>query len=189
MRDRPDLCRQIVERILGRPIASITLVQPESESTSITHRGVRFDVLVEGTDEVIEVEMQATEDRELPKRMRFYHSHLDRLMLDKGQPFEALRPAYVIFLCMFDPFDAGLPRYTFRSACEESPAIDFNDGSTSIVVNVGAFEDDGINSSLASLMRYIATEQVDETGYSPSEAMALMRDHTLDELFAKFDIA
>lgn len=137
MRDRPDLCRQIVERILGRPIASITLVQPESESTSITHRGVRFDVLVEGTDEVIEVEMQATEDRELPKRMRFYHSHLDRLMLDKGQPFE----------------------------------------------------DDGINSSLASLMRYIATEQVDETGYSPSEAMALMRDHTLDELFAKFDIA
>lgn len=160
MRMRPDLCKRIVERVLARSVAQMTLVQVEHESPSVTHRGVRFDVLLEGDNEVIEVEMQSYNDAHLPKRLRFYHSHLDRLMLDKGETFDRLNPACVIFICLNDPFRAGHPMYTFKMACIEDPAVNFEDEATSIVVCAHNFkkEDDG---ELATLMRYIATESID----------------------------
>ena len=40
-----------------------------------------------------------------------------------------------MFICTFDPFGAGLSRYTFRECCEEKPELRLNDGTRKIFYN------------------------------------------------------
>ena len=43
----------------------------------------------------------------LGKRARYYHSQMDMDILASGQEYKELPPAYVIFVCDFDPFGMG----------------------------------------------------------------------------------
>ena len=58
--------------------------------------------------------MQVETEPELPKRSRYYHTSMDTYFLKKGKPYKDLKPSYVIFICMKDPFEMGEAVYQFQ---------------------------------------------------------------------------
>lgn len=121
--EKPELCRQLLERILDTQISKI--VYPEAEKSleaQLTSKGIRLDIYVtleDGT--VIDVEMQAADSTKdtLAKRTRYYQSILDDDALKKGELYSKLRQTIIIFICTFDPFNRNFSRYTFSSRCHE----------------------------------------------------------------------
>lgn len=101
------------------------------------------------------------ERKRCTKRLRYYHAHIDQMLLDKGEMVDVLRPVYVIFFCLKDPFGGSLPVYTFKNRCVEDSGTQFEDGAASIVVATDNFEQEG-DPGLAALMRYLLTNVPDE---------------------------
>ncbi len=57
--------------------------------------------------------------------------------------FNDLPKSYVIFICMFDFFNAELAKYTFETYCTENKKIAFGDELTRVVINAnGIAEND-----------------------------------------------
>ena len=159
MQDNPDLCREILERILDIRIDRIEAIEVESEGPAIVRRGVRFDVFAKSDRAAFEVRCKATSRKACPSACGTTAPQLDRRMLNKGDDFEDLRPVYVIFICRRDPFGKGLPTYTFRSRCDEDPDVAFDNGSLDVVLNSqGDLEQ--ARPEIASLLQFVETEKV-----------------------------
>ena len=105
---------------------------------------------------------------------------MDRHLLMKGQHFGELMPVYIIFICTYDPFDCGLPIYTFKSACVEDASVPFENGATDIAVNASAY-DAGMPDRLKSLMRYIMTSDIDSEDELTEELSEAVDRAYLDE--------
>lgn len=132
-----ELCKALLEIILGKKIRKIELSEAQ-KSIQMTYdgKGVRFDVYVEDEDNTVyDLEMQAVENKNLPKRSRYYQGMIDLNLINKGDNYKKLRKSYIIFICKFDPFDAGLSRYTFKNLCVENPAIALEDEAEKIFIN------------------------------------------------------
>ncbi len=66
---------------------------------------------------------------------------MDQSELQIGSQFESLKTSYILFLCLFDPFGANLPIYTFQNRCEEDASILLNDRSYKVFYNISRWED------------------------------------------------
>ena len=139
---RKDLCIGLLETIFeGRHIRDIVYedgLSPEAQKYIAFNPGnksIRLDVYFEDGDTVYDIEIQKADKGNLPKRTRMYSSMMDANMLDKGLEYEELKDSYVIFICMFDPFEKGLARYTFRSICEEAEGLPLGDGRCIMFLN------------------------------------------------------
>ena len=162
MRD-PKLCKTLLELILGVKIRKIEY--PEKQKTLGERYGsksIRLDVYVaDEAGTVYDVEIQATEIKYLPKRTRYYQGVIDLNILEKGEDYTKLRPAYVIFICTYDPFGQGRYVYTFENLCREDPRLALGDGAAKIILNtkgsVGEISDD-----LKALLRYM-------DGFAPND--------------------
>ena len=99
------------------------------------NKSIRLDVFFEDGDTVYDIEMQKVDTGNLPLRARMYSSMMDANMLDKGLEYEALRRSYVIFVCMFDLFERGRTKYTFKSICEEDRDLPLGDGRCIMFLN------------------------------------------------------
>ncbi len=139
---RKDLCIGLLETIFeGRRIRDIVYedgLSPEAQKYMAFNPGnksIRLDVYFEDGDTVYDIEIQKADKGNLPKRTRMYSSMMDANMLDKGLEYEELKDSYVIFICMFDPFEKGLARYTFRSICEEAEGLPLGDGRCIMFLN------------------------------------------------------
>ena len=97
--------------------------------------GVRFDAFVESSKLWADIEMQTSDGLELDKRARYYHANMDLDFLEQGQPYENLKPSYVIFICTFDHFNMDEPVYFFRSWDVEK-GLPLDDLSYTIVLNM-----------------------------------------------------
>ncbi|MDN0046394.1 Rpn family recombination-promoting nuclease/putative transposase [Megasphaera hexanoica] len=133
------LCQYLIKKILQIKIADITY--PDTEKTidiRLDSKSIRLDVYVkDNTGRVFDIEMQCTNEKEngLAKRTRYYQAMIDMDVLEKGDDYSKLNPAYIIFICTFDAFDQGLPMYTFRNRCVEQEGIELNDEATKIFLN------------------------------------------------------
>ena len=139
---RKDLCIGLLETIFeGRRIRDIVYedgLSPEAQKYIAFNPGnksIRLDVYFEDDDTVYDIEIQKADKGNLPRRTRMYSSMMDANMLDKGLEYEELKDSYVIFICMFDPFEKGLARYTFRSICEEAEGLPLGDGRCIMFLN------------------------------------------------------
>lgn len=99
----------------------------EAQKTAISNWGfkfVRFDIIFEDSDEIINVEMQNAKQSQdlLPKRAAYYTTKINEKALRKGEDYTQKRNTYVIFLCDFDPFNNGDYRYTARYVCQGKPS-------------------------------------------------------------------
>lgn len=90
-------------------------------------KGIRLDVYVKGTDKVFDIEMQATDTKELPERARYYQGVIDVDCLDSGQLYKSLKDSFIIFICVPDIFSRGLPVYTFENLCHQDTTIPLGD--------------------------------------------------------------
>ena len=132
-----ELCRQLLELILGVKIKKVELADKE-KVLDITPDGksVRLDIYVEDSEgTVYNIEMQVAVKRNLPKRSRYYQGMIDLNSIEKGARYNSLKRSYVIFICMFDPFNKNLPIYTFSNYCKEMPDLELGDETAKVFVN------------------------------------------------------
>lgn len=140
----PKFCKPFLERILNIKISRIEY--PKSQETidiSADAKSVRLDIYVEdGKENVYNIEMQTTENRNLPKRTRYYQGMIDLNILEKGDNYKDLKQSFVIFVCTFDLFGEGRHIYTFENRCIQNPGLGLNDDTTKIILNTkGTMED------------------------------------------------
>ena len=125
----PDLCRQLLELILGIRIKEISY--PEREKTieaRIDGKGIRLDVFVQdkGSNRSFDVEMQVTNSAHLAMRIRYYQSLIDMNNLKRGQHYSALNESFIIFICPFDHFKQSRHFYSFSERCDQDPSMKLN---------------------------------------------------------------
>ena len=100
-------------------------------------RSVRLDVYAEDDEnEVFDVEMQTTRQKNLPKRSRYYQGMIDLNLINRGDDFKKLKKSFVIFICMSDPFP-GYNRciYTFENICREEAGLTLSDETYKVFLN------------------------------------------------------
>ena len=165
------LCKQLLERVLHIQVKTIRYMETEKTmKAQLNSKNTRLDVYVEDKDgNVADIEMQTTDTksvinyderdektiiRELPLRTRYYQNIIGTNMLRKGMHYRELKKAYVIFICTFDPFGAGLPVYHFTYRCKENGNLQMGDLTENIFLNVKA-ADKTEDEELAAFLRYV----------------------------------
>ena len=136
-----DICKTILEHLLKVRLDHIERQEVQNElKPYYESRGVRFDAYVKDSSRIFNVEMQKVSNDELPKRSRYYSSMIDASTLLKGVDYTELSETFIIFLCKTDPFDKGLPVYTFKSTCMEDKDFILKDETSKIFFNASAAE-------------------------------------------------
>ena len=165
------LCKQLLERVLHIQVKTIRYMETEKTmKAQLSSKNTRLDVYVEDKGgNVADIEMQTTDTksvinyderdektiiRELPLRTRYYQNIIGTNMLRRGMHYRELRKAYVIFICTFDPFGAGLPVYHFTYRCKENGNLQMGDLTENIFLNVKA-ADKTDDEELAAFLRYV----------------------------------
>lgn len=153
----PKICKQLLERIL--PDLEIERIEYPELQKSLKHdvdaRSVRLDVYIKddkGT--VYDVEMQAVDTKELPKRSRYYQGMMDLQLIDTGQAYKKLARSFVIFICLQDVFGRGRHQYTFENICKEDTSVFLEDGTTKIFLNTDSKMKD-VSKELEAFLDYV----------------------------------
>lgn len=94
--------------------------------------------------------------------MRYYQSLMDTDALFKGGKYTDLKENYVIFICMFDPFEKELPIYTFENMCREKPDLKLGDKSYKVCYNVNAFEK-AASGKVKAFLKYVKTQSATDS--------------------------
>ena len=151
------LAKQLIETILDVQLRRIEYVEPQKMmKAQYEARGIRLDLYVEDeAGNVYNVEVQTSNKRNLPKRMRYYQSIIDLHILTPGADYKELKKSYVIFICGYDPFDRGKCVYRFENRCLDEPALAFGDETVKIVLNTKG-RGDGISDELMETIRYLS---------------------------------
>ncbi len=127
MQFNPDICKELLEILLEMEIDHIDMHGEETIETDFGSKGIRLDVYAKNDNHAFNLEMQAVDTKELPERARYYQGSIDVDCLQSGQKYKELKDSYVIFICIPDLFEKGLPRYRFENLCLEDNSIKLND--------------------------------------------------------------
>ena len=136
MREEANL-KPLLESILGIRIRQIRFVEPQkTEKEGYASHGIRLDLFAQSEDGMtFNVEVQKTEKKDLPKRMRYYQSVIDINILAPGEEYENLQKSFVIFICSYDPKGEERCIYTFENRCCEDLNLPLGDETHKIIVN------------------------------------------------------
>ena len=161
----PSLCKQFIERVFpGKKVKKINMLTTEKTiTTGIETKSVRLDAMFEGDDKVYDIEMQVATEDALPQRIRYYHSAIDRQILNSGDNYEELRDCYVIFVCRYDPFGRGKAVYQFKTI-EENLLLKLEDGCNTIVLNTKC-PTEYVPEELRTLFEYIELGKVEQDSF------------------------
>ena len=105
--------------------------------------------------------MQTTDEPEIGKRSRYYHSMIDLDSIESGTKYSDLKKSYVIFICKNTPsaFKVNLPVYTFHSKCDEDEKVDLKDEQTTVVLNASGPRE-GLRPELDHFLDYLSENVV-----------------------------
>ena len=124
-----ELCKHLLEIILQKKIKDIRYTELQKTiDLQYDAKSIRLDVYVENDlDSVYNIEIQTTDEKNLPKRSRFYQGMIDLNILNKGESYNKLKKSYVIFICNYDPFRKGRCFYRFENVCVDDPSLKLED--------------------------------------------------------------
>ncbi|WP_314743870.1 Rpn family recombination-promoting nuclease/putative transposase [Treponema lecithinolyticum] len=152
------ICKEFLEMVLAGKIGKIAYLSPQNTvAAGIEAKSVRLDLLIK--DEMgksYDIEMQISNEHNLPKRMRYYQAAIDISFLDKGAHYKALNDSYIIFVCLFDAIGKGDPLYTFENICLEDRKTPLQDGTKKVIINAGAFNK-AEDKELKGFLEYLKT--------------------------------
>lgn len=152
-------CRDFLEMVLGFPIARVEISKEKSVVYHPEYKGVRLDIYAQDEEQTCyNVEMQAASRPHLGKRSRYYHSQMDMDLLLSGREYEDLPPAYVIFICDFDPFGDKKYKYTFCNICEEESAVDLGDERYTIFLSTRGENPQEVSESLVNFLKFVKAD-------------------------------
>ena len=160
------ICKEFLEMVLADKIGKITdLSSQDTVVTGSESKSVRLDLLVKDeTGKSYDIEMQVSNEYNLPKRMRYYQAAIDITFLDKGLHYKVLNDSYIIFVCLFDAIGKGKPLYTFENVCLEDRQTLLQDGAKKIIINAQAFNK-AEDAELKGFLEYLKTGTVN-TGFT-----------------------
>ena len=127
MRHHPDACKHLIEMLLNIKIESMEMHNEEVIDLDHDAKGIRLDVYVKDTNKMYDIEIQSANTSELPERSRYYQALMDLDTLKQGETYKKLNDSHVIFICLEDIFNKGLPIYTFEYICQEDGKTKLND--------------------------------------------------------------
>lgn len=147
-------CKPFLEALLDTKIADIHVVDKQKDLTDeYNYHGIRLDVYIEDDNGTkYDIEMQTTTQKELPKRIRYYQSGIDRRMLKRSNDYDKLHESYVIFICLSDYFARGLAKYERVSCIKDAPDIIYDDGTHAIILNA----DFSIGNAAPDILEFLA---------------------------------
>ena len=154
----PVICKLFLEKLLGIEIDHIVYIDTEKnvEGSSRFH-GIRLDVyLKDGAGTVYNIEMQVEKVTAPLKRPRYYQSQIDRRLLSKGCSYHTLPDTFIIFICDFDYFGAGLAVYE-RESRVKGTDIPYNDGTHVYILN-SRYEEGNSDQAILESLDYIRTD-------------------------------
>ncbi|MDD2972999.1 MAG: hypothetical protein PHE02_12820 [Lachnospiraceae bacterium] len=70
--------------------------------------------------------------RQLPRRVRFYHSKADGKCLQAGEEYGKLKNVVIIMITPYDPFGYRRMVYTVQNKCLEQPDMPYEDGAKTL---------------------------------------------------------
>ena len=159
-----NIAKGIVELALGKKVKDIRIAGVEKHvQARYGGKITRFDVLLEGEDSYIDVEMQVRKLLNFPLRSRMYHSQMDAKYVKAGD-YQNMKKSIVIFICLEDYFGMRLPRYTFASMCVECSELILEDKRFTIFLNPDSdTEDSQLYFFLMFLKKRIAKDAFTKT--------------------------
>ena len=129
-----EIAKPFLEAVLGIKIHELRDPEPEKTvDVSPFYKGIRYDVFVKETGpngEVLrnfDIEMQMEDNKEIPKRTRYYQAMCDSEALNKGEVYYNLKELYIMFLCPEDIFGQGRAVYRFKNLEVDNPKIELGD--------------------------------------------------------------
>lgn len=163
-----ELCRELLELILGFQIAKVTVSREKSFIFHPEYRGIRLDVIASDEKRThYDVEMQIQRKKNLGKRSRYYHSQIDMELLAVGVDYEQLPNSYVIFICDFDSFYRQKYKYTFKMFCQEEPELQLDDGGQTIFLSTRGKNAEEVPEGLVKFLEYVKAGYEDSIKESP----------------------
>jgi len=100
------------------------------------------------------LEMQTTEQKDLPKRTRYYQGMIDLNLIQRGSKFKALKKSYIIFICLTDPFGKNLPIYTFENRCRQDDSIILGDEAYKVIINANGNRE-GLSEEMSDFLDFL----------------------------------
>ena len=165
-----ELTKKAIEVITGRKVEDIQFHKAQYTSNPyIEAKGTRFDVLLEGDDVRYDIEMQVRKQNDLTQRNTYYTSMLVVDSLRKGMSYKELPHIFVIFICIFDPFDVGKEKYiASERLCSEgkdiTDEVNYNGGYDKIYLNAGPVKPTHTegNKDLTNFLEYIRNNVISD---------------------------
>ena len=165
-----ELTKKAIEVITERKVEDIQFHKAQYTSNPyIEAKGTRFDVLLEGDDVRYDIEMQVRKQNDLTQRNTYYTSMLFVDSLRKGMSYKELPHIFVIFICIFDPFDVGKERYiASERLCSEgkdiTDEVNYNGGYDKIYLNAGPVKPTHTegNKDLTNFLEYIRNNVISD---------------------------
>ena len=152
----PELCKDLLERVLEIPIARVEVSKEKSIVYNPEYKGVRLDVYAaDGNNTHYNIEMQALPVTAIEKRARYYHGQVDMELLLSGLPYAELPDTYVIFICDFDPFGLEKYRYTMQKVCKEESSLLMEDGAHTIFLSTKGRNGEEVPEELVKFLKYV----------------------------------
>ena len=154
----PEVCQLFLEALLGKSIARIEYITKQEDlADDFLSHGIRLDIYLndaEGT--LYDIEMQKTSRGCLMRRIRYYQSGIDRRFLEKNVDYEQLPESYIIFVCDFDYYQAGLACYERISHIKDRADLCYDDGSHVILLN-SRYQTPNTSQPMLEFLDYIRT--------------------------------
>ena len=160
-----ELCKHLLEIILQKKIRDIRYTELQKTiNLQYDAKSIRLDVYVEDDlDSVYNIEIQTTDEKNLPKRSRFYQGMIDLNILNKGESYNKLKKSFVIFICNYDPFGKGRCFYRFENICVDDPSLKLDDDSVKIMINPYGNDIDQYGEGFTALMDFLKNGQISDT--------------------------
>lgn len=131
----------VLQIVLEKPDLKVLDVRTQVFVENLLNRSVRLDILAtDSTGAKLNVEVQRSDKGAGRKRARYNSSMMDANLLKKGEDFDKLPEAWVIFITENDVMGKGLPLYPIER-CFLGTGERFEDGSHILYVN-GAYRGD-----------------------------------------------
>ncbi|MCD8130754.1 MAG: Rpn family recombination-promoting nuclease/putative transposase, partial [Lachnospiraceae bacterium] len=174
-----ETCKSIIEIALHIRIKEIRWKENQKPLPGPPgKRGVRLDfIVVDEEGNWYDVEMQARDVGNLPKRTRFYRARQDSPLLNQGEKgFDKLPPMYIIFICDFDLFGYGKYRYTFQNRCREVEGLLLKDEVTTVFLNTQGNNPEEVEPELVEFLRLVKDNTGKETNEYRDNRVRMMYD-------------
>ncbi len=179
-----EILKGLVECMLDIKISRLSIKQKQHDiSNEPDLHGIRLDAFVQDDlNTLYNIEVQAVNTNNLPKRMRYYQSLMDREQMPSGEyDYDKLPKTIIIFVADFDLFGKGLYRYTFENICTENNAVRLGDESIKVVLNTKGISAAGVKPELIELLEYFHSS-TKETANKVSSDLVKKLDKMLEPI-------